>query len=71
MGAKFANGIGGVTEGDVKVGVIRLQVEDTIALAPNENIEEGLQANVEVTSTTTYVCRIEIELQRTIDMIED
>jgi hypothetical protein len=71
LGAKFANGIGGVMEGDVKVGVIRLQVEDTIALAPNENIEEGVQANVEVTSTTTYVCRIEIELQRTIDMIED
>ncbi len=48
-------------EGDVEVGVIRQQVEDTIALAPNENIK-GVQANVEVTSTTTYVCRIEIEL---------
>jgi hypothetical protein len=63
LGAKFANGIGGVMEeGDVEVGVIRQQVEDTIALAPNENIKEGVQANVEVTSTTTYVCRIEIEL---------
>jgi hypothetical protein len=62
LGAKFANGIGGVMEeGDVEVGVIRQQVEDTIALAPNENIM-GVQANVEVTSTTTYVCRIEIEL---------
>jgi len=62
LGAKFANGIGGVMEeGDVEVGVIRQQVEDTIALAPNENIK-GVQANVEVTFTTTYVCRIEIEL---------
>jgi hypothetical protein len=32
-----------------------------------------MQANVEVreTSITTYVCRIEHELQRTIDMIKD
>ncbi len=32
-----------------------------------------MQANVEVgeTSTTSNVCRIEIDLQRTIDMIED
>jgi len=53
--------------------VIKQQVEDVIALAPNENIEQGVQANVEFGETfaTKYVCRIEIELQRTIDMIED
>ncbi len=60
-------------EGDVKVRVIGQQTEDAIALASNGNIEEGMQANVEVgkTSTTLDVSRIEIELQRTIDMIED
>jgi hypothetical protein len=53
--------------------VIGQQAEDAIALAPNGNIEEGMQANVEVgeTSTIAYVNRIEVELQRTIDMIED
>jgi len=44
-----------------------------IALTPKGNIEEGMQANVEVgeTSITTNVRRIEHELQRTIDMIKD
>ncbi len=60
-------------EGDVEVRVIGQQTEDAIALASNENIKEGMQANVEVgkTSTTSDVSRIEIELQRTIDMIKD
>jgi hypothetical protein len=42
-------------------------------LAPNENIKEGMQANVEIgeTSATLHVCRIEVELQTTIDRIED
>ncbi len=42
-------------------------------LAPNGNIEEGMQANVEVgeTSINVNVNRIEVELQRTIDMIKD
>jgi hypothetical protein len=69
-----ASGIRNVMkERGVKVGVIRQQVEDAVALAPNGNIEEGIQANVEVgeTSTTVNVCKIEVELQRTIDMIED
>ncbi len=71
---EFASGIGGVAkETDVQVRVIGQQAEDAIALAPNGNIEEGMQANVEVgeTSTIAYVNRIEVELQRTIDMIED
>jgi hypothetical protein len=44
-----------------------------VALAPNESIEGGMQTNVEVgeTSATLSICRIEVELQRTIDMIED
>jgi hypothetical protein len=43
-----------------------------VALAPNGNIEEGMQANVKVGETyaTADVCKIEIHLQRTIDMIE-
>jgi hypothetical protein len=63
-----ASGIGGV-----EVGVIGQQVEDALALAPNGNIKEGMQANVEVGKTfeTADVCRIEVKLQRTIDMIED
>jgi hypothetical protein len=57
----------------VKVGVIRQQVEDAIALAPNGNIKKGIQVYVEVgeTSATTNICRIEAKLQRTIDKIED
>ncbi len=49
------------------------QVENVVALAPNGNIKEGIQANVEVEETfvTANVYRIEIDLQRTIDMIED
>lgn len=60
-------------KGGVEVGVIGQQVEDVVALAPNGNIEEGMQANVEVgeTSATTNVCRIEIDLQKTINMIEN
>jgi hypothetical protein len=64
-GAKFVGGNGGVMEeGDVKVGVIGQQAEDAITLAPNRNIEEGVQANVEVGETyaTTNVSRIEVEL---------
>ncbi|CAM6010865.1 unnamed protein product [Sphagnum balticum] len=74
IGAKFVVGIGGVMEEkDIKVRVIGQQAEDVIALAPNGNIEEGVQANVEVGETyaTVDVNRIEVELQRTIDMIED
>jgi len=39
-------------------------VEYAITLAPNGNIEEGMQANVEVgeTSATTNVSKIEVEL---------
>ncbi len=73
-GVKFVGGIGGIMEeGGVKVGVIRQQVEDAIALAPNGNTKEGMQANVEVGETyaTTNVSRIEVELHRTIDMIKD
>jgi hypothetical protein len=42
-------------------------------LVPNGNIKEGMQANVEVRETfaTVDVCKIEIDLQRTDDMIED
>jgi len=41
-------------------------------LAPNGNIEEGIQVNAEVgeTSTITDIYRIETKLQRTIDKIE-
>jgi len=41
-------------------------------LAPNGNIEEGMQTNVKVGETydIANVCKIEIDLQRTIDMIE-
>jgi hypothetical protein len=51
-------------------------VEGAVALDPNGNVEEGMQANVEVGETSTTVntanvSRIEVELQRTIDMIED
>jgi hypothetical protein len=60
-------------EGDVKVGVIRQQMRDVVALAPNGNIEAEIQAKVHIkeTSTTVNVNRIEVELQKTIDMIED
>ncbi len=63
-------------EGDVQVGMIGQQVEGAVALDPNGNVEEGMQANVEVGETSTTVntanvSRIEVELQRTIDMIED
>jgi DUF4097 and DUF4098 domain-containing protein YvlB len=39
-------------------------MENVIALAPNGNIEEGVQANVEVeeTFTTAYVKISEVEL---------
>jgi hypothetical protein len=39
-------------------------MEDVVALAPNGNIEERMQANVEVKETfaTAYVSRIEVEL---------
>ncbi len=48
-------------------------MKDAITLAPNGNIEEGVQANVEVeeTSVSANVKRIEVEQQRVIDMIED
>jgi hypothetical protein len=42
-------------KGDVEVGVIRQQAEDAIALAPNGNIEEGVQAHVEVGETSTTI----------------
>ncbi len=63
-----ASGIGGV-----EVGVLRYKVKDVIALTRNGNIKEGMQTNVEVGETFVIVdvCRIKIELQRTIDMIED
>ncbi len=53
--------------------MIRQQGDDAIALTPNGNIQEGVQANVKVGETfaTAYVSRIEVELQRTIDLIED
>jgi len=53
--------------------VIGQQVEDAVALAPNGNIEEGMQTNVEVGETfvITNVSRIEVELQRAIDIIKD
>jgi hypothetical protein len=60
-------------EGDVEVRVIGQQAKDAVALAPNGNIEEGMQANVEVkeTSSTIDVSRIKAKLQKTIDIIED
>jgi hypothetical protein len=64
-------------EGDGKVVVISQQVEtnveDAIVLVPNGNMEEQLQPNVEVEETfvTIDVTRIEIELQSTINMIEE
>ncbi len=60
-------------EGGVEVGVIGQQAKYALALAPNGNIKERMQANVEVGETfaTANVCRIEAKLQRTIDMIED
>ncbi len=63
-------------EGDVQVGMIGQQVEGAIVLDPNGNIKKGMQANVEIgetstTANTTNVSRIEVELQRTIDMIGD
>jgi hypothetical protein len=60
-------------ERGVEVRVSRQQAEYVVALARNGNIEEGMQVNVEVGETfvTAYVCRIEIKLQRTIDMIKD
>jgi len=44
--------------------VIGQQVENAVALAPNGNIEKGMQTNVEVgdTSVITNVNRIEVEL---------
>ncbi len=47
------------------------QVEDVVALAPNGNIKDQMQTNVGVgeTSTTTDVNRIEVEFQKTINMI--
>ncbi len=72
--AKFVGGIGGVMEeGNVQVAMIGQQMENVIALAPNGNIEEGVQANVEVeeTFTTAYVKISEVELQRIISMIKD
>jgi hypothetical protein len=67
-----AGGIGCVMEErGVKVGVIG-QVKNAVPLAPNGNIEEGMQANVKVGETydAANVCKIEIDLQRIIDMIE-
>ncbi len=67
-------GIRGVMkEKDVKVGVIGQQAKDVVALAPNGNIEEEMQTNVEVGEIFTIinVSRIEVELQKTIDIIED
>jgi hypothetical protein len=64
-------------EGNVKVVVISQQVEtnveDAVALVPNGNMEEQIQLNVEVGETfaTTDVTRIENELQKTINMIEE
>jgi hypothetical protein len=69
-----AGGIGGVMEeGGVEVGVNCQQVENAVVLAPNKNIQEGMQANVEVGETYAIanVYRIEIDLQRTIDRIEN
>ncbi len=47
-------------------------MEDVVALDPNGNIEEGMQANAEVGEifAIANVSRIEVELRRTIDMIE-
>ncbi len=52
--------------------MIGQQVENAIALVSNGNIEEGMHANVKVGETyaTTNVCKIEIHLHKTIDMIE-
>jgi uncharacterized protein YhfF len=52
-------------------GMIGHQVEDVVALTPNGNIRDQMQANVGVgeTSTTTDVNRIEVEFQKTINMI--
>jgi hypothetical protein len=64
-------------EGDVKVVVIFQQVEtsveDVVALVPNGNMEEQMEPNVEVGETfvATYVTRINFELQKTINMIEE
>lgn len=64
-------------KGDVEVVVISQQakasLEDVVALVPNGNMEEQMQPNGEVGETfaTTYVIKIEIELQKTINMIEE
>jgi hypothetical protein len=60
---EFVGGIGGVMEeGDVEVGVIGQQAENVITLAPNGNIKEGMQANIEVGETfaTANVNRLKL-----------
>ncbi len=59
------------------MGVIGQQaqasVEDAHALVSNENIEEQMQASVNggETFAKTNVFRIEVELQKTIDKIQE
>jgi hypothetical protein len=51
---------------------VQVGVEDELTLAFNGNMEEQVQANVDVRETFMVdVSRIEVELQKTIDMIED
>jgi hypothetical protein len=61
---------------DLERGVIGQQtqhgVENVFALTPNGNIEEQMQAGVDVKETCAIdVNKIEVELQNTIDMINE
>jgi hypothetical protein len=51
---------------------MQVGVENVFALVSNGNMEEQVQANVDVGETfTTNVNIIEVELQKIIDMIEE
>jgi hypothetical protein len=50
---------------------VQVGVEEVTALASSRNMEEQMQVGVDVGETyVTNVSRIEVELQKTIDMIE-
>ncbi len=67
-------GMGGVmNEGELEVGVMgqQVNVEDVVALAPNEIVEEQVWVGEDVIKAfTANVDRIEMDLERTILMIE-
>jgi hypothetical protein len=74
---EFADGMGGaMNEKDLETKVIGQQaqvgVEDVHTLTLSGNIEKQMQADVDVGETSTInVNRIEVELQKIIDMIEE